>query len=311
MPPSRASSVGARTSAPFLALALALVTSSTLEREALACAVCAAGETTLAPREGNRPASGTFGGAVDVRAGALRSANSARLEEIRSEASMHIAPIEGYRLRLAMPVLARRLVAPGVDASRALYAGDLTTSMDTELDRSTREAFGRTWQRVFALTVGLALPTAPALTDQKGAYLPSIFQPGCNAVTPEVELSYRFTTSRFTVSVSPRARLPLPVREAPHRGAVVALGASVQWQPHVRFAARLGTSARLELEGADAQGRGDGLSGGFFGYVSPELVVRPTLSTTLTAGLYAPIVQSTRGGQFESAIFATRFSFEL
>jgi hypothetical protein len=296
---------------PRLTLLLVLLAMVALEREVRACAVCAAGETTLAPRESNRPASGTFGGAVDVRAGALRSANTSRLDEIRSEASVHIAPIEGYRFRLAMPVLARKLVAPGVDASRTLYAGDLTTSMETELDRSTREAFGRSWQRVFALSVGLAFPTAPAVTDTKGAYLPSIFQPGCNAVTPEVELSYRFTASRFTFSVSPRARLPLPVRNAPHRGAIVGLGASVQWQPHVRFAARVGTSARLELEGADAQGRGDGLSGGFFGYVSPELVVRPTLSTTLTAGLYAPIVQSTRGGQFESAIFATRLSFEL
>lgn len=281
------------------------------ERRALACAVCAAGETTLAPREGGKPTAGGYGGAVDVRAGALRSGNTARLRELRLEASVHIAPFEGYRFRLALPALVRSLTAPGSDGARALTAGDLLVSMDTEIERSTRDVFGRSWRRVLTLTAGLALPTAPAATDSRGEALPSIFQPGCNAVTPEVEVSYRFTDGRFTFTLGPRARLPLPVREAPHRGAVVGVGAGIQWQPNVRFAARLGTSARFELEGADARGRGDGLSGGFFGYLSPELVVRPTTSTTLTAGVYAPIVQITRGGQFESVVFATRLGFEL
>lgn len=316
MPASRVSSVRARPTSPvFLRvvrlLALALVISSLLERGALACAVCAAGETTLAPREGGKPTAGGFGGAVDARAGALRSGNASRLRELRLEASVHVAPFDGYRFRLALPALVRSLTAPGSDGASRLTAGDLTASVDAEIERSTRELFGRSWRRVLVLTAGLALPTAPVATDSRGEALPSIFQPGCNAVTPEVELSYRFTDARFTFALGPRARLPLPVREAPHRGAVVGVGASVQWQPHVRFAARLVTSARLELEGADARGRGDGLSGGFFGYLSPELIVRPTTSTTLTAGVYAPILQITRGGQFESAVFATRLAFEL
>ena len=318
MPSSRVSSVRAHLPTPLLvrlvrlvSLVVVVVGVVGLEPEARACAVCAAGETTLAPREGGKPTAGGYGGAADVRIGSLRSGNTARLRELRLETSVHFAPFEGYRFRLAVPALVRSVTAPGSDGARALSAGDLIASMDTELDRSARDLFGRPWRRVLVLTVGLALPTAPAARDSRGDYLPSIFQPGCNAVTPEVELSYRFTDARFTFSVGPRARLPLPVREAPHRGAMVGLGASVQWQPHVRFAARLGTSARLELEGADARGRGDGLSGGFFGYLSPELVVRPTASTTLTAGVYAPIVQITRGGQFESAVFATRLAFEL
>ncbi len=316
MPASRVSSIRARPTAPLLVrvvrlLLLVVVTSSPLEREALACAVCAAGETTLAPRENGKPSEGGYGGAADVRVGTLRSGNTARLRELRLEASVHFAPFDGYRFRLAMPALVRSFTAAGSDGERVLTAGDLTASIDTEIERSTRELFGRSWRRVLTLTTGLALPTAPVATASGGEYLPSIFQPGCNAVTPEVELSYRFTDARFTFSVGPRARLPLPVREAPHRGALVGLGASVQWQPHVRFAVRLGTSARLELEGADARGRGDGLSGGFFGYLSPELVVRPTASTTLTAGAHAPIVQNTRGGQFESVVFATRLAIEL
>jgi hypothetical protein len=288
-----------------------LVAVSSLEREAVACAVCAAGETTLAPREGAKPTAGGYGGALDVRLGALRSGDTARLREVRLESSVHVAPFEGYRFRLAMPALLRSLVAPGSDGTRTLVAGDLTASTDVELERSTRDLFGRSWRRVITLTAGMALPTAQAATNSEGDYLPSIFQPGCNAVTPEVELAYRFTSARFTFTVAPRARLPFPVREAPHRGAVVGLGASIQWQPDARFAARLGTSVRLELEGADARGRGDRLSGGFFGYLSPELAVRPTASTTVTTGVYAPLVQFTRGGQFESAVFAARLAFEL
>ncbi len=82
-------------------------------------------------------------------------------------------------------------------------------------------------------------------------------------------------------------------------------------QPHPRFAARLTTVARYELEGANGDGRGDGISGGFVGYLAPEVVVRPTMDLALTLGMSAPVVQALGGNQRESVVFAAGLAWEI
>jgi len=278
-----------------------------LEGSAAACAVCSAGEVGMTPREAGRAAPGAFGANVDVRAGSLRLGDTSRLSEWRTEGSVHVAPTEGLRFRIAVPVLARQLVGPNLGEDRKPVAGDVSASMDAQIS-DTRE--GRI-RRSLVLTVGLAFPTGPAMTDTNGAYLPSVLQPGCNSLVPETIASYRFSKGPYSLTLAPRVRLPIPVRDAPHRGATIGLGASGQWQPHPRFATRLGTNVRYELEGADAEGRGDGVSGGFVTYVSPEIALRPTLDVTWTVGIFAPVVQATAGGQRETVVFVTGLSWAI
>lgn len=290
----------------FAALA-AVMTLFSFAREAKACAVCASGDATMRPREASRPVAGTFGAAVDVRAGSLAVQNTVRLSEWRSEASMHVTLNSTVRLRLAVPVLARQIVGIPVDEGRQAVMGDVIPSVDAVVSEA-RE--GKT-TRTTAITLGLGLPTAPATTDARGLYLPSMLQPGCNSIIPEAQVSYRLQRGELSFTVSPRARLPMPVRAAPHRGAMVALGLGAQYQPHPRFAARLTTVARYELEGANGDGRGDGISGGFVGYLAPEVVVRPTMDLALTLGMSAPVVQALGGNQRESVVFSAGLAWEI
>ena len=261
----------------------------------------------MSPREASRPTSGMFGAAVDVRGGGLRLGDGTRLSEWRTEGSVHYAPFADIRFRVAVPVLARQVIGRAIDDGRAPIAGDVAASMDARIT-DTRE--GRT-ARIFVVTAGLAFPTAPVATDASGAFLPSMLQPGCNSITPEVIASYRLSRGAFSFTVAPRARIPLPVKQAPHRGPTVGLGANGQWQPHPRFGARLGTNLRYELEGANETGRGDGISGGFVAYLSPEVALRPTLDVTWTVGVFAPVVQALAGGQRENVVFATGLSWDI
>lgn len=261
----------------------------------------------MSPREAQKATAGTFGAGVDVRAGGLRVGNATRLSEWRTEGQLHYAPTSGYRFRLAIPVLARQMSGVDVDTNRRPFAGDATVSMDARVSEARDGRLSRT----LALTIGLALPTAPAVTDDHGAFLPSILQPGCNAIVPEALLSYRLARGTFSLVSTPRMRLPIPVREAPHRGASVGLGVTGQWQPHPRFATRLGTTVRYELEGADATGHGDGVSGGLVTYLSPEIAVRPTLDLMWTIGVFAPVLQASAGGQRETVVFATSLGWDI
>lgn len=261
----------------------------------------------MSPREASRPTAGTFGAAVDVRAGGLRLGDATRLSEWRTEGSVHYTPVPGFRFRVAVPVLARQITGRAVDDERRPIPGDVAASMDTQISES-RE--GQT-ARVLVVTVGLAFPSAPVAKDATGAFLPSMLQPGCNSLVPEAIATYRISRGAFSLTLAPRVRLPVPVRQAPHRGATLGVGASGQWQPHPRFGARLGTNARYELEGADETGRGDGLSGGFVTYVSPEVALRPTLDVTWTVGVFAPVVQALAAGQRENVVFATSVSWDI
>jgi len=244
---------------------------------------------------------------MDMRAGYLTALGAVRLSEWRTEGSMYFAPKEGLRLRLAVPVLARQIVGIPTEPGPRAVLGDVTPSMDATVSESREGRITRT----AAITVGLGLPTAPATRDTSGAYLPSMLQPGCNALIPEVQASYRIQRGELAFSVSPRARIPMPVRNAPHRGAMVALAFAGQYQPHPRFAARLGAITRFELEGANGQGSGDGVSGGFVGYLAPELAVRPAMDVALTLGMSVPVAQALGGGQRESVVFAGGLSWDI
>jgi len=274
-------------------------------KAAVACAVCAAGDASMAPREAERAASGTMGAAVDVRGGGLRVGDAIRLSEWRTEGSVYVAPKDGLRFRLAMPVLARSLSGPDAPGDLRGVPGDLHVSTDIGFD----PAEGR--GRGVVLTAGLGLPTAMATRDDRGEFLPSMLQPGCNSVVPEVIVSTKLASGRFSVTFAPRVRVPVPVRAAPHRGPTVSLSTTGQFQPHPRFAVRLGVTARGELEGAGADGRGDGLSGGFVGYLAPEIALRPTMDLQVTAGVFFPAVQALAGGQRELPTFVAGMGWAI
>ena len=137
----------------------------------------------MAPREAERAASGTMGAAVDVRGGGLHVGDAIRLSEWRTEGSVYVAPKDALRFRLAMPVLARSLAGPDTSGDLRGVPGDLHVSTDIGFDPGEGRGRG------YVLTAGLGLPTAPVARDDRGEFLTSMLQPGCNSVVPEVIVS--------------------------------------------------------------------------------------------------------------------------
>ena len=77
-----------------------------------------------------------------------------------------------------------------------------------------------------------------------------------------------------------------------------------------RFAARLGIDTRLDGT-ASADDKPDPSSGGFVGYLSPQLVVSPATDLLVQVGAHFPVVQALRGFHREGAILAVGATYDF
>jgi hypothetical protein len=236
---------------------------------------------------------------ADGRAAELAAAFlSQRVVEVRAEGGVAVAVTEAILASAVVPVLHRLVeAAPDVPTSPdAKRTSTRTTLGDVEL-RVSHLAWqsepGATTERL-GVVVGTKLPTTPIERDAFGRYVQTDLQPGCGSIMPFAGLSWSLTSSIWSLSTFATLLMPFSVREGPHPGDSLRAGAALQLQPTTRFAARVGTTARLDSTGA-VDGTTDPRSGGFIMYATPEIIVSPVSDVVVSLGAAIPTVQALRG----------------
>ncbi len=263
-----------------------------LPRIAEACPVCGAADKTL-PASGNEIAyEGRFRATVDGRAaGYAARYEPMRITEVRIIPGVSKAIGESMMIGADVPLLRRGITSTngGADIDRMML-GDVEARASFLAYRSSPVGNGR------RLTIhgSLKAPTAPLERDAAGRWVPTDLQPGCGSIVPTMGATYTVTWSVVSWWASTSLALPVSVREGPHPGDSLRASSSVQVQPSMKFATRLGVHGRLDSAG-DIEGEVDKRSGGGALYVAPELVFSPTEEIVVSAGASFPLLQGTRG----------------
>jgi len=265
-----------------------------------ACAVCAAADPTVVGAGAEQPYARRLRLDGEVLVGAVsEAAPDGRLltvSDLRSAVTAAAAPSPDVLLSLAVPLLTRTL-SDGGDRTTATVAGDLDARV---YDLAWRD--GPLPRVRLGIVGGVKLPTAPVQDDARGAPLPVELQPGCSAVVPYFGAALSLGRGFLTGRVDAALFLPFAVRSAPHAGDSLRAGAWVQAQPAEVLAARVGARARLESTGELSTGVPDVDSGGLVGYVTSELLVRPSSDVVVSAGAAFPVVQAWLGVHRETAV---------
>jgi hypothetical protein len=276
-------------------------------RQAGACAVCAAGDPSLAPSAAEVPFRNRVSVATDLRvASFLGTAPSAvAVGEPRLDLRASWAPAERWSLAVLVPLVHRSLAVAG-DGRDVASLGDVDLRLRGQVFRSPPS---RLRARVLVFG-GAKLPTAPTQSDPLGRPLPVDLQPGCASVVPLVGLTVSLRTGPWSVDTSAEVLLPFAVRDDPHpgrslRGAVVA-----QVQPTKAVAARLGAQLRWDGEGAVGV-RSEPRSGGVALYVTPEIVLRPVGDLVLSVGAAFPAAQELRGYRVTAPVALATLSVDF
>lgn len=289
---------------------LAMTLSTLTARPAAACAVCGAGDPTLTVMGTEKAFVGRVRAGLELKLGSLRvgepGVDEVNLTEGRVEAAVSYAPLRTLFLSLGVPVLHREAFFH--DGSRVAFTGlgDLELRAKQFVWSGTRGLY----RHQAAIQGGLKLPTAPVERDAAGAALATALQPGTGAITPFLGVFYGLAQGPWSLYASASLYLPFAVRSGPHATESFRTSAAAQRQVGRRFAARLGIDTRLDGT-ASADDKPDPSSGGFVGYLSPQLVVSPTTDLILQAGAHFPVVQALRGFHREGAILALGATYDF
>lgn len=265
--------------------------------------MCAAGDRTLPANGSETPFRGRVRVTADGRAAAFAAAvYGQRVTEVRGELGAAVAMTPDLLGSVHVPVLRRAVEADAGDGSPS-PTRERTSLGDVELRVSHliwQSAPGGAVRRFGAL-LGAKLPTAPTEYDGRGRYVQTDLQPGCGALVPLAGLSWSVTSSWWSLGTFATLLMPFSVRDGPHPGDSLRAGATFQLQPTSRFAARIGTTGRLDASG-DIDGVVDKSSGGLVLYVTPELVVSPMADVVVSVGASFPAVQALRGYRVVSPV---------
>lgn len=299
--------ISARVAAVLFAALASLAGAATAE----ACGVCGSGDPTLTVMGAERAFDGRFRIAGDLRLGSSRvgaGAGEIEVREQRLEVSAAYAPTATTFLSVAFPVLRRAAEGGGAHGAHKT----VFTPGDVEIRAKQFVWSARKGPFVHqaAIQGGLKLPTAPVQTDAAGTPLPSVLQPGMGAITPFAGLFYGLVRGPWSLYSSATVYLPYAVREGPHASGSFRTSLSGQRQIGRAFAARLGLDTRLDSN-ASAGEKVDPNSGGFIGYVSPELVLSPVNDLLFVVGAHFPAVQALRGHHREGALLSFGVTYDI
>jgi hypothetical protein len=275
---------------------------------AKACAVCATGDPTLTVMGSERPYASRFRVSGELRIGGARvgeGASAVDLTEERVDFSAAYAPTRDSILSISIPLLQREAES-SLGVTRALVLGDVELRVR-----------GFVWQTVHGATRqysglqgGLKLPTAPVENGPGGAALAPALQPGGGSVAPFGGVFYGVSRRPWSMVTSATLLLPFPVRDGAHAAESLRTSFAVQRQVAPWFAARIGWNARLDgtVQIGDTT---DPNSGGFVGYISPEIVLGPAMDLLITIAAHVPAVQALRGEHAERTILALGVTYDL
>lgn len=271
------------------------------ERVAAACAVCSVGDPTLTTMGAEQPFRNRVRGAIGVqdRTDAIgqERVDRIKLREQRLDATLSWAPWSWLFLSATMPVLRREVTYVNLAKRVELGPGDLELRARAFVWRD-RE-YGP--HHLLALTGGVKLPTAPTAHGTSGERLPQELQPGTGSVDPIAGASYSFFAWPWSFYGSVQLTWPTMTVEGARSSRSVRGSAVGQWQATDWLGLRLGLDGRVDGRALE-DGRPDRDSGGFIGYVSPELVFSPALDLTVAAVVRLPVVQQLEGFHREGRI---------
>jgi hypothetical protein len=279
-------------------------------RPAAACAVCGAGDPTLTVMGTEKPFVGRLRLAADVKIGSLQvgtpGVDEVDLTEERFELAVAYAPRPTLFLSLALPVLHRDAFFR--DGARVAFTG--LGDVELRVKQFVWSGARGPYRHQAAIQGGLKLPTARVEGDAAGAALAAALQPGTGAITPFLGVFYGLSQGPWSLYASASLYLPFAVRAGPHATESFRTSASAQRQVGRRFAARLGIDTRLDGTAA-ADDKPDPNSGGFVGYLSPQLVVSPATDLILLVGAHFPLVQALQGFHREGAILSLGATYDF
>jgi hypothetical protein len=148
-------------------------------------------------------------------------------------------------------------------------------------------------RHLFAATVGVALPTAPAIRDEAGAALSLDAQLGTGSVAPIAGLAYSGFFGDLSAFASLTGTLPGRGFEGFRHGVQVRSTLAGQYQLGTRWALRLAVDARWEAAAEELDGTPDTLGSGLLAYASPDLIFSPAEDLVLQVGVRMPFLALT------------------
>ncbi|HEY8208827.1 MAG TPA: transporter [Myxococcaceae bacterium] len=262
-----------------------LLASSLVPAEALACATCGCGDPTLTTMGSEQPFAGRFRMGVQATAGTLvigtKGVDLEQVAEARFDLSAAYAPLPWLFFSASMPLLARQVT--DVNLARELGVGpgdlDLRARAYVFKDRD----FGA--HHLLAVSLGVALPTGPALHDEAAVPLSLDAQVGTGAVTPIAGLAYSGFFGDVSAYASVTGALPGRGYQGFRRGLQVRSTLAGQFQLNTRWALRMAVDTQWEAPGEDADGTPDLVGAGLMAYASPDVIFSPTQDVVLQLGI--------------------------
>ncbi|MFO0739785.1 MAG: hypothetical protein U0270_28055 [Labilithrix sp.] len=291
--------------------ALALLAASGAGTPAKACATCGCGDPTLTAMGAEKPFANRLRASIDSR---YRSddigqprVDQIRLREGRFDGQLAWAPTAQLFLLGTAPLLRRsiRYVNGGETATTALGDVEVRARAFVFVDR----AFAA--RHLFAVTAGLKMPTAPRQRDETtGGFLPIEAQPGTGSWDPLLGMSYAYFPRPLSFYASVQGSAPLRGTGEFRASPSVRTTTTLQYQIRPWLAPRLGIDTRL-----DARSYEDGLperdSSGFVGFVSPELLLSPSVDVVVVFSARIPVLQALAGYHREGPILGAAVAYDF
>lgn len=242
---------------------------------------------------------------VDTRVGGVSVGTDegvTDLSERRIEGRFSVQPTADVEVGIGMPVLFRTLQTSSAQWDD-IVPGDLEVWTTGVVHRS-----GTSLRHDVTVTGQLKFPTAPVTYNTSGDALASNLQPGCSSIVPGVSGSYALAWSLVSLSFSGGLLLPIVVREAPHRGAMIRQTTTLRVRPVPALAFAAGFTWLGELIGQDETDANEEDSGGLVGYASAAIEAGKPGLLVASVGLDAPAVKALRGEQSPTVIGMARLS---
>jgi hypothetical protein len=289
--------------ASLAAAFLAFLSCMTRPEVAAACASCACGDTTLTIVGAEKPYAGRlrFSMLFQSRsvANGVPDVSQVKSQEQRLTTSLAYTPLSWLSLSLSVPVVWRQAQLVDLSEASSGSVGDIEIASQFYLYRD--QAFDT--RHLMGARLGLRMPTAPTALGPDGTPLIVEAQPGTGSFDPLAGLFYGYYTRPWSFYASSTVYVPTQGRQDYRFGTALLSTVSAQVQPWIFLGFRLGFDTRWDTPLVEANGDLDPHSGGFVGFVSPEILLSPGTDWLVQLTTRVPVVQAVRGEQSEGWMF--------
>jgi hypothetical protein len=277
---------------------------------AAACGTCGCGDPTLTAFGTEKPFENRLRASLELR---LRSEEIGRarvdqisMQEGRLDGHLAWAPHERVFLLLTAPLIRREVRYVNEAKAVAAGLGDVELRLKGFVAQDA-PAFPR---HLLAINAGLRLPTAPRQERADGTRLPMEMQMGSGSWDPLLGVSYAYFLRPWSLYASLQGSMPLRDTSTFRASPSLRSSLSVQRQFSLRFALRLGIDTRVDAKSYEG-GEPERDSGGFVGFLSPDLLLGLADDLLAVASVRVPVVQALAGYHREHPLWGMGLSYDL